>query len=236
MTTTTYTMTENILAVMLTENTGVHMLDSGGAYGRAWQRNAGMLVDDFMTEPEAHCDGWSVNLSVFHYLRKRVVFSPLMQARMEKLAETMPDDSWYGIAQAFAETFEDSGAQSWNTYNDDGCALSQVLQGVTFAHGGDVYAVIQIHGGADVRGGYTKAQVFRVTVSEMANSFPYDHIEYFLECPQDGSHSVSWRGEWNSWEGSSLEDDKAPAFSTDEKCVKCGECGTPMSPLAPEPY
>jgi hypothetical protein len=236
MTTTTYTITENTLALMLTENTGTHMLDSGGAYGRAWQRNAGKLTDDFIDEPETYCDGWGVTVSVFHYLRKRVMFSPVMQSRLDQFAETMPDESWFGIIQAFAESFEDSGAQSWNTYNDDGCALSQVLQGVTFSYGGDTYAVIQIHGGADVRGGYTKPQVFRVTVNDMADHFPYDHIEYLLECPEDSSHSVSWRGEWISWEGCSLDSDKAPLFDTQEKCVKCGECGTPMSPLAPEPY
>ena len=31
--------TERKLAEMLKENTGIHMLDSGGAYGRHWQLN-----------------------------------------------------------------------------------------------------------------------------------------------------------------------------------------------------
>lgn len=33
------TSTERVLIAMLTENTGRHMLDSGGAYGRNWERN-----------------------------------------------------------------------------------------------------------------------------------------------------------------------------------------------------
>ena len=30
---------------MLTENTGTHMLDSGGDNGRSWQQNQGLTVD-----------------------------------------------------------------------------------------------------------------------------------------------------------------------------------------------
>src|SRR4051812_45426705 len=37
--TTTITETERAVAEMLVENTGTHMLDSGGSSGRAWQRN-----------------------------------------------------------------------------------------------------------------------------------------------------------------------------------------------------
>jgi hypothetical protein len=35
---------ENVIASMMTENTGTHFLDSGGAYGRNWQRNQGLTV------------------------------------------------------------------------------------------------------------------------------------------------------------------------------------------------
>lgn len=31
--------TKHLIYEMLTENTGRHMLDSGGAYGRNWERN-----------------------------------------------------------------------------------------------------------------------------------------------------------------------------------------------------
>lgn len=236
MTTTTYTITENTLALMLTENTGTHMLDSGGAYGRAWQRNAGKITDDFMNEPEAIADGWGVTVSVFHYLRKRVMFSPVMQSRLDQFAETMPDESWFGIIQAFTESLTDSNPYTWNTYNDDGSALSQVLQGVTFAYGGETYIALQIHGGADVRGGYTRPRMFRVTMSEMSDSFPYDHIEYSLECPNDFTHSVSWRAEWIAYEGYSLSDDETPVFDSESNTVKCRQCSAVMSPLAPDTY
>lgn len=33
---------DNLICEMLTENTGKHFLDSGGANGRNWQRNQGL--------------------------------------------------------------------------------------------------------------------------------------------------------------------------------------------------
>jgi hypothetical protein len=44
---------ENVIASMMTENTGTHMLDSGGAYGRHWQRNKGLTVDALKEMPSA---------------------------------------------------------------------------------------------------------------------------------------------------------------------------------------
>ena len=42
--------TGDVLKATLLENTGRHFMDSGGAYGRAWQENQGR---DFASEPEA---------------------------------------------------------------------------------------------------------------------------------------------------------------------------------------
>jgi len=44
--------TKEIIYNMLTENTGRHMLDSGGAYGRNWERNQVKTIEDFENEPE----------------------------------------------------------------------------------------------------------------------------------------------------------------------------------------
>jgi hypothetical protein len=229
------TVTQDILAEMLVENTGTHMLDSGGAYGRSWQRNAGKTVHDFLAEPEATCDGWGVTLSVFHYLSKRLKYSPSMQSRFNDHAEVHADESWLYISESFAETFADDDSDSWNTYNFDGDCLSQVLQGVSFFYHGDAYAIIQIHGGADVRGGYTRPRVFRIT-SDAPDCFPYDCIEYSLECTNNHTHSLSWRGEWIAYEGYSVDPDEAPLFDSVAGCAKCRACGSAMSAHAPEPY
>lgn len=46
-----------------------------------------------------------------------------------------------------------------NTYNGEDC-LSQTLQFLWFEHNDEAYVLLQIHGGADVRGGYTAPRAF----------------------------------------------------------------------------
>src|SRR5690349_3304358 len=65
--------TKKVLASMMRENTGASILDSGGAYGRSWQRN---LTRKFWEEPETTMhvrvyDGhasFEVTHNVFHWL------------------------------------------------------------------------------------------------------------------------------------------------------------------------
>lgn len=59
------TQTEQIIYEMLTENTGRHMLDSGGDSGRAWQRNQAKSLDDFKNEPRVYFEAkyYSATLS-----------------------------------------------------------------------------------------------------------------------------------------------------------------------------
>lgn len=52
--------TKEVILSQLQENTGRHMLDSGGAYGRSWERNQGKTWDDFTKNPDkivATCSG-----------------------------------------------------------------------------------------------------------------------------------------------------------------------------------
>jgi hypothetical protein len=74
---------DQLLFSMFTENTGRHMLDSGGAYGRNWERNQNKAVEDFIDQPSAWLDIYhreasedrpeafdlSPTLSLFHHLR-----------------------------------------------------------------------------------------------------------------------------------------------------------------------
>jgi len=51
---TDYNAVEKKIAEMLTENTGVHMMDSGGIDNRHWQQNR--KIADFRTRPEIQID------------------------------------------------------------------------------------------------------------------------------------------------------------------------------------
>ena len=60
--------TKEIIYKMLTENTGIHMCDSGGEDGRMWQRNQKKSYNDFDNEPEITKDDDLIYKSLFHHL------------------------------------------------------------------------------------------------------------------------------------------------------------------------
>lgn len=233
---TTTTRTREVIAEMLTENTGRHMLDSGGAYGRHWEKNAGRTLAEWDTQPRAWADRWGVTVSVYHYLCERLEYVPLLDKQFHDYCAKNPDDGLLSLAEVFAYN-KDSSAYTWNTYNGED-ALSQTLQGVTFSDGGEVFVLLQIHGGCDVRGGYTAPRAFRVLV-DMAESFPYDNADWTLICPTDDEHSVESRyGELLSLShGYSLSSDEAPLFGEDDTSAPlCRVCRAEMKVDAPHAY
>lgn len=157
-----------VLAGMLTENTGTHMLDSGGAYGRNWERNQGLSVESFIQAPKASIDKYGgVTIDLFHFLKDRIEFMPEIQAEFDEWAnnDKNKDDGWYSLMIEWCDDHKIiNGAynvRGFNSYNDD-CALSQTIQGDFFEYDNDTYLILQIHGGCDVRGGYTAPKIFSV--------------------------------------------------------------------------
>jgi hypothetical protein len=179
----TTTKTEQVLFEMLTENTGTHMADSGGDYGRHWQRNAKKSLEDFKNEPHATIDPkyGDSSLSTFHYLRERLDFSEGMNLMLEDFAKKHPEESWRETVALFLdalgvterdESIEDARWE-FNTYNFDRFMVSQTMQGYFFYLGSKEYVALQIHGGADVRGGYTAPKIFKA-----------DRYQFILEADQ----------------------------------------------------
>lgn len=164
---------DRLIYKMLTENTGTHICDSGGSNGRMWQRNANKTLKDFINEPECTLDissGYTdINISVFHHLCKTLELDDYC-IKFNKLKCEEWNGDYYGTSEKQCEWLEkndftvDEYRREFNTYNFD-CNLSQVLQGTFLRQGGytDLYVLLQIYGGADVRGGYTDAKLFKVT-------------------------------------------------------------------------
>lgn len=172
-----------MVARMLTENTGRHMLDSGGAYGRHWEENQGR---DFDSEPESTIEAYCrngepeilVTHNVYHWLCAAVEYDEEWDERFHEFAdrEEVKDLAWLRVAEAWPEylyehegltvggIYGEGSAFTVNTYNGEDL-LSQVLQYVYFEVAEEDYdggfVVLQIHGGCDVRGGYTAPHVFR---------------------------------------------------------------------------
>lgn len=164
------TSTREVVAGMLCENTGVSILDSGGDSGRHWQRNTGLTVSDWECRPSVTVDEYGdVSVDVFHYMVANLDYCQDWDAQLSAFINAN-DYTYYETVPMWLESIgvdvNDGGAYeglwSWNTYNWD-CLLSQTLQGwtVTFPDGVR-RSIVQVHGGMDVRGGYTRPRVFDI--------------------------------------------------------------------------
>jgi hypothetical protein len=220
---------EQTIAAMLTENTGKNMLDSGGDYGRAWQRNMGKTVDDFMAKPSATAEiyvrewkGETVAevvpcVDIFHLLTSGVL-------ELDELCHVFnakPVDDWdgdflgvsiagWGFLNKHGFTAEGDGFNTYNWASNH----SQVMQGQELKldgeYGEETYLLLQIHGGADVRGGYTDAKLFKLDYhAEIYNVFNED----CGFCDDSGEHSIDWRGEFITREGGCASDEEVLAFA-----------------------
>lgn len=159
------TITENqkVLSEMFTENTGTHFLDSGGAYGRHWERNQGITVEDFINSPNVVLGRYGVTISAFHYLDAYLEYDKDLDNEFQEWLNDpiREDESYFSCVYQWCENFEKSYVPSFLTYNDDNL-LSQDFVVDTFMIDGEDYCCLSIHGGCDIRGGYTRPRIFRI--------------------------------------------------------------------------
>lgn len=263
------TETQRVLADMLTENTGRHMLDSGGAYGRAWERNQadvaanGTAVEHFERQPEATWD-WGPTVSVYHFLKERLEYAPKFDRAWRTFVMIGPDgygdDVRYynglGTGEEFLEQLEakttrelhadgeplglsyleadaEFAQMSWvNTYNGED-TLSQVIQYKLFAasehcpfadQGEGYYVLLSIHGGCDVRGGYTDLRVFWVgDYDAVCSLLDNARVELWCEneeCPGDGEYKTkNWMSDdaGSNWYFDGSSGGPEPVFNEEER-------------------
>jgi hypothetical protein len=164
---------EKLIYSMLIENTGINCMDSGGSNNRGWQKNQKKKIKDFQNENEV---SYYMNteykyheiertVSVFHYLQAFYELDSVCDKfnRINKNCKNW-DSDLYGVSdrgEKFLNSLDAKIKRTWNTYNGDS-DLSQILQGTELEINGDEYCLIQIHNGADARGGYTDAKLFLI--------------------------------------------------------------------------
>lgn len=236
------------IAAMMTENTGTHGLDSGGAYGRNWQRNAGMTCNDFDAMPAAileidlrkwqdkpHAD-MMLSVNIYHKLTSGI----LELDDLCRKFNAMPVDDWKsdlnGVSDSGENWLSDRGFVwddrhcGFNTYNWEN-NFSQVLQGNFVAreseYGETKYVLLQIHGGCDVRGGYTDAKLFKLCDHAEEHDLYRDDCGFSVKVPEidtetkdmftglyrDDTLSLCWHGEWIDGDGSCADDDDLLRFA-----------------------
>ena len=156
------TATEQKLNELLKQNTGTHMLDSGGAYGRHWEKNQNK---DFEVEPTTFLSfskyGIEATHNLYHWLEERLTYDEAMDNQFQEWANLPEneDKHWLELMEEFPEINNEYDIDTVNTYNGEDM-LSQTIQYTRFVSGEEPYVLLQVHGGADVRGGYSTPTVF----------------------------------------------------------------------------
>jgi hypothetical protein len=179
--------TENVILEMLLENTGISFLDSGGNAGRAWQQNQAKGVEALRAEPAAWLKWGQPIISTFHFLNEQLTYAPVLDFSLRGFMQKSENsylediDNWLdflGVPRGEDQGFYEDSRFSLNTYNDQYCLLSQSLQYVCFTLNKKEYVALQIHGGADIRGGYTAPRVFEAD----RESLLFDSESVALRC------------------------------------------------------
>ena len=194
--------TKDIVSQMLTENTGRHILDSGGSNGRHWQRNQDR---DFAAEPSTSSEfsicrykdqqpelDIQISHNIYHWMIEKLDYNERVDSIFYDYAQrkSQTDLPWEVNIENFIKRFNsssilDTAPMKENTYNGE-CLLSQTLLYTQFSIDfGDLVA-IQVHNGADVRGGYTKPRIFDCDES----FFYYTDATLYAENTLDPSQTI----------------------------------------------
>lgn len=169
--------TKQIVYEMLLENTGIWLMDSGGVNNRHWQKNQWKTLPDFENEPqiliENNASYYTIIISVFHYLTQEEMEIDGLCAwyNQEIIQQEWDCSEFYGVNESQKIRLEDNGFYTaissekhhyFNSYDWD-TELSQTIQWTILQNdNGKQYVLLQIHGGCDIRGGYTQARLFRL--------------------------------------------------------------------------
>lgn len=168
METTIYDSAAKSLAAQFVENTGRHILDSGGAYGRRFERLAGMTVGDFMAADQVTIDEYSgPSVSLFRVLVDHLQVTDTTRGFTQgfrDFVEASPvGEHYYNSAHSVADfvtgALRGDIVRHDNTYNFEHLADGDV-QFVEFTVSGETYTAISTHNGADIRGGYSDFVVY----------------------------------------------------------------------------
>jgi hypothetical protein len=206
--------TRDAILEQLHESTGTSLCDSGGIFGRHWQRNQKKTWEDFTKEPvrlEAHVYSHGDKpvlelmgyISLASWMENNLEYSQELQDAFEAWVEANdPEGEYYDMSHM--ESFADEqGQDSWGakrqvnyTYNYDN-DLSQDIQFITFSwtdsegYESDC-ALVQVHQGCDARGGMGSPKA------------------YVLKCEYMGDFSISCYGcASHSWDADGTPQDSS---------------------------
>lgn len=157
---------------MLKEKIGTSILDSGGAYGRHFEKNQSINFDN---TDSVYFDDCSIYRSTYHYLIDNLSITKESKEYQKQYNQFIKDseECYLVDMENFIDHLQDRDIlrednyiinktpEANNTYNYDNL-IDQVLQYIIFYDGDNYYIILQVHGGCDVRGGYTAPKIFQL--------------------------------------------------------------------------
>lgn len=157
-------------------------IGSEHGYGRNYERNR--FVDfSAMPKTELKIDEHDISfkINLYHFLVESLEYDKEVDEMFHNFAKEQGDDHyWLELMNMFCDFVEEAEPETYpisgectgiykkgkpisiNSYNEAN-SLSQTIQFVYFENNFEAYVILQVHGGADVRGGYTKPRVFKLT-------------------------------------------------------------------------
>ena len=167
-----YTETEKILYKMLTENTGASILDSGGIGGRHWEQARG--IKDFRNIPNVKIHRmYGATKHVFAIISDIAIYDKAVDNKFYKFAYAPEnkEKSWLDCMEEFGDKYnEDRENKGGNTCNDEYYSGNQGMQYLFLKLEGIEYVILQIHGGCDMREGYTAPHVFECNYDDFVTA------------------------------------------------------------------
>lgn len=214
--------TREIVSESLREKVSISFLDSGGSpkydpvsgqyigssdgYGRNFERNS---LRDFESESRVSVDigswGLTVSISLFHWLCQIMNYDPLLDSLFIEYSQTpdLDSESWLYCQSEFLDSLDlvfpdlisglygDGSREIVNTYNHDSL-LSQVIQYGYFEIDGSPRVCLSIHGGADVRGGYSRPVMYSTKDDQDGSEVFRDSDLYaWIEDPESDSETLT---------------------------------------------
>jgi hypothetical protein len=184
-------------------DTNGNYIGSQYGYGRNYEFNRNVDFENLSPVTLSFAHGIEFTHNIYHWLKDRCEYSETFDNLFAKFSEGS-DKGWLELMEAFPEhlatltdeednplygefggIYGEGKPISVNTYNE-ASLLSQVVQFLYFSGNSGEFIALQIHGGADVRGGYTSPRIFSVGNLSELDIFDYAKGEIF--CTGENRH------------------------------------------------
>lgn len=194
------------------ENTGAHLLDSGGAYGRQYDKP---VPDE--KHPLQYARAWGEGpdrvdllISMPTMLDEQAPIDERETQKFHRWAQRVDptdDCSWFELAERYIARRGERKDDGWeteggapfvgNTYNED----NELDQDFWFAAAGPYtrYAMVCTHNGCDARGGYSRPVVVEAD-DGIADALCALRLDYYCGRCQSGTEDGgSYQAEEDGW-------------------------------------